>query len=294
MGTNLLIERAVLPLKVLWADDDPDDLAGERRHLRYRGHSVEISEDFESTATLLTREEFDVLILDQRMPWEGRTAIHAGSSLLLQLRDGKLGELNRDIQFVFVTASPDWVDECAVPIRDLPECLGVAEKGDNVVDSLDEWLDQVGPRVAGVDAADPPEDYGKYQGAFQPVDDDGGEAAEGRRVLVEEWAGTVIDVKAETFLARLMRRDDTAPEHEATLPHEFVSDASRPLIEEGATFTWTISIEEGAGGERATISQIRFDEQPAITQAEIDEAMREAAKAREAREASHPGEEAGA
>jgi CheY-like chemotaxis protein len=294
MNTLLLVEKAARPLKVLWADDDPDDLAGERRHLRRRGHSVETSEDFESTAACLIKHEFDVLILDQRMPWQGRTAINAGSSLLLQLRDGGLGDLNRNIPFLFVTASPDWVDDCEVPIRDLPECLGVAEKGDNVVDSLDEWLDQVEPRVTRVDPADPAEDYGEYQGSFQPPDDDGGQASERREILVEDWAGSVIDVNSETFLARLARLDDTVPEHEATLPHEFVSEANRPLIEEGATFTWTIRIEEDAAAERFTVSQLRFDEQPAITQAEIDEAMREATQAREAREAQQRREEAGA
>jgi CheY-like chemotaxis protein len=291
MNMGLLIEKAAQPLKVLWADDDPDDLAGERRHLHHRGHSVETSEDFESTAACLTQHEFDVLILDQRMPWEGRTEFNAGSSLLLQLRDGEFGERNRDISFLFVTASPDWVDECEVPIRDLPECLGVAEKGDNVVDSLDEWLDQVKPRAARLDLADSPEDYGKYQGAFRPPEDEGSQSAEHHQVLVEEWAGTVLDVDAETFLARLARIDDGAPEHEARLPHEFVSGASRPLIEEGATFTWTIKIEEDAAGERLTVSQLRFDEKPEITQAQIDEAMWEA---REAREAQQGRENAGA
>lgn len=284
MSTVLLVEKAARPLKVLWADDDPDDLVGERRHLSSRGHSVRVSEDFESTASLLLEEEFDVLILDQRMPKEGRETYDAGSSLVLQLRAGELGELNKGISFVFVTASPDWIDECRVPIRDLSECLGIAEKGDNIVDSLDRWLDEVEPRVAGADIGDSLEDYGQYLGAFHAGEHEGGQEAERRPILTEEWAGTVIDIGEETFLVRLAALEDTLPEHEATLPHEFVSAADRPLVEEGATFTWTMSIEEDAAGERVTLSQVRFEEPPTMTQEEIEAALQEAIEARMRRE----------
>src|ERR1051325_5609440 len=109
----------VAPRKILWADDDPKDIEGVPRFLRFQGHTVVSTVDFETTAELLAKERFDLLVVDQQMPRGGRRTDDAGSQLVQALALGEFGDLNIGIPFMFITASEEWVSNSDIQIEDI-------------------------------------------------------------------------------------------------------------------------------------------------------------------------------
>jgi hypothetical protein len=81
--------------------------------------------------------------------------------------------------------------------------------------------------------------------------------------LLQEWEGTVTEVKDESFVCDLV--DITAghsiPEEIAELPIDEISEDDRDLLRPGALFRWTIGYYE-AGGVRRKTSQVQFRRLP--------------------------------
>jgi hypothetical protein len=91
------------------------------------------------------------------------------------------------------------------------------------------------------------------------------------------WEGHVVDVKDDSFTARL---DDlmTGTHDQAEF---FVSDLSnfdRSLLAPGAVFYWTIGYKVAPGGQRSRDSQIRFRRLPKWSHREIERIRKEAAE----------------
>lgn len=286
MNTGTLIQAPAVELRVLWADDDPSDLVGERRELEWRGHTVVSTVDFESTSNALTNESFDLLILDQQMPKGGRKADDAGSRLVMLLMQGEFGERNVGIPFLFITASAEWVLNCKIDVTGLTECLGIEEKGDDLIGPLEECL----AKISATDDDWRNDEDGHPQSSLEKDDGERGDGETGdsdpesvAEVRTEEWKGVVLDVGDDAFRARLTLVGAPAPDHEAKLPLDVVSDRDRAMVVEGVTFLWTIGLQDTAG-ERATVSRIRLDEQPAISQEEIDDVLAHAAERKRQRD----------
>lgn len=288
MNMGTLTRAPANQLRILWADDDPSDLIGERGELEWRGHVVVSTVDFESTAKALTDESFDLLILDQQMPEGGRKADDAGSRLVMLLVQGEFGDRNIGIPFMFITASAEWVLNCDIDVTGYPAYWGIEEKGDDLIAPLENC-------VAKICATSTADDRGHDAegGRAARNDEEDGERGDGEaggsdptsvtEVRTEEWKGVVLDVGDAEFRARLTLAGSSVPDHEARLPLAVVSDHDRARVVEGATFLWTISLQETAG-ERSTMSRIRFDEQPAISQEEVDEALAHAAERKRQRD----------
>jgi CheY-like chemotaxis protein len=102
--------QATGALRILSVEDEPDTLAGPLDSLDLAGHQIERAEDLITARQFLTDEPFDLLLVDQRLGGSGEL-LEAGSRLVTWLKEGELGELNRKIEFLFVTGSDQWVDE---------------------------------------------------------------------------------------------------------------------------------------------------------------------------------------
>jgi CheY-like chemotaxis protein len=284
MGMGLLVKAPSRRLRILWADDDLKYLQAEHHYLKAQGHVLACTTDFESTASRLASEKFDLLILDQQLPREGRKDIYAGTGLAEMLCAGELGDLNRNVHFLFWTASEAWVEDSGFDVQECLSCLGIEEKGGYLFDALGEYVDKVISLLPAFDSAD---EGVEAEWAVAEGTASASEAPAGEPVLDEEWTGVVLDVGSGTFHSRLSSVGDPLPDHEATLPLELVSGAEQELIEEGATFRWAMAIEERGSGERVATSWVRFDEVPEISQEDVDEAFRLAREKRERREGAH-------
>jgi hypothetical protein len=87
--------------------------------------------------------------------------------------------------------------------------------------------------------------------------------------LLQQWEGTVTQVKAREFTADL--RDLTCPQNpveEATFATEEVSIPDLPLLECGAAFYWSIGYKT-SNGQKERVSQIRFRRLPVWTEREL-------------------------
>lgn len=70
-------ERAERPLTVLVADDEELIQRALSRLLSGRGHAVHTASDAYEAAALLERLRFDVVVVDRRMPGDGRSVLRA-------------------------------------------------------------------------------------------------------------------------------------------------------------------------------------------------------------------------
>jgi CheY-like chemotaxis protein len=105
---------AVATLRILSVEDEPETIAGNLDQLELDGHFVARVETIDEAEESLAGHEFNFLILDQRAPWHGRFDFNGGSTLVRRLKEGAYGERNRDVAFVFVVGSVDWVNEAEV------------------------------------------------------------------------------------------------------------------------------------------------------------------------------------
>lgn len=80
----------------------------------------------------------------------------------------------------------------------------------------------------------------------------------------------MLQVSAETFVARVVDQTGDHPEEEIELPKDDLSPFEIDLLEEGAVFYWTIGYRQRLPrGQRERISRIRLRRLPAWSRAEL-------------------------
>jgi hypothetical protein len=95
---------------------------------------------------------------------------------------------------------------------------------------------------------------------------------------LQEWEGYVLDIRADTFTARLA--DVTAgsklEEEIAEFPLADLSDDDRQLLAIGAIFRWVIGYQRSPAGTKRRVSQVTFRRLPAWTKSELKQANKRA------------------
>lgn len=129
-------------MRILSLEDEPQTLDGPLAVLEFDGHRVTRVENVEQAQACLRKDAFDLLIVDQRVPRDGRLQDEGGSALVYELKRGELGELNRRAAFLFVTGSRAWVGEEGVAA--LEGFMGIELKGGDLSRQLRERLSRLG------------------------------------------------------------------------------------------------------------------------------------------------------
>lgn len=93
---------------------------------------------------------------------------------------------------------------------------------------------------------------------------------------LQEFEGTVLELTADSIVARLMDRTNPGLEEEAEIPLAEVRFEERELVRPGAVFRWTIGDQQGTDGRRTRVSTIRFQRLPSWTCREVGEAKKAA------------------
>jgi len=102
-----------------------------------------------------------------------------------------------------------------------------------------------------------------------------------RFISLQKWEGAVLEVKEDSFFARLVDLTDSNIDEEAEFSIEELSPEDRPLIKPGAIFYWNIGYLDKRSGQRIHASLIRFRRLPAWTSKEIQQVQEEAARLQE-------------
>ena len=139
-------------LRILSLEDEPETIEGSLSYLELSGHAVTRVESIERAEEELRGRAFDLVIVDQRLPRGDRPDYEGGSSLILELKGGGLGELNQSAAFVFVTASQAWIQEDEVSALD--GYMGIEVKGGDLSRHLEEKIVRLRDRGQ---ANEPPE-----------------------------------------------------------------------------------------------------------------------------------------
>lgn len=100
-------------------------------------------------------------------------------------------------------------------------------------------------------------------------------------VLMQKWEGVVLEIKKDSFIARLVDLMRKGVEEEAELLIDEVSSEDRKLIKPGVIFYWNIGYLDSLSGQRTRSSIIRFRRLPAWNKKEIEKAESEATLIRE-------------
>jgi CheY-like chemotaxis protein len=107
-----VLEAPPVGLRILSVEDERSTVDGLLDTLNLDGHDIQLAEDVAAAQERLSTQEYDLLIADQRLgppPF-----FEAGVDLVCALKEGAFGELNRNVPFVFVTGSEEWVERGAV------------------------------------------------------------------------------------------------------------------------------------------------------------------------------------
>lgn len=104
---------------------------------------------------------------------------------------------------------------------------------------------------------------------------------ENRFICLQKWQGVVIEVRTDSFIARLYDLNNKANEEEAELPIAEISDGDRELVKPGAVFYWSIGYLEIKTGQRIRASLTRFRRLPAWRKKDLELAQVEAEKMKE-------------
>ena len=99
---------------------------------------------------------------------------------------------------------------------------------------------------------------------------------------LQKWEGVVLEVKEDSFLARLIDLTEEGPDEEAEFPLEEVPGGDKQLIKPGAIFYWNIGYHDTSSGQRIRSSMIRFRRLPVWQKTEIDDTKRKAKQLRNA------------
>lgn len=95
---------------------------------------------------------------------------------------------------------------------------------------------------------------------------------------LQEWEGYVIEVKKETFTARLIdiTAKDTFEQESAEFAKSDLTDDDLELLRPGAIFRWLIGYARSKGGTKKSVSDIVFRRMPMMTKAEIEKSIERA------------------
>ena len=97
---------------------------------------------------------------------------------------------------------------------------------------------------------------------------------------LQKWEGTVIRVKKDYFLAKLVDLTEPGPDEQAKIPFDEISHSDFDLVVPGAIFYWSIGYKDESNGQRERTSIIRFRRLPTWSQSEIKEAEKKAQEIR--------------
>jgi CheY-like chemotaxis protein len=91
---------------VLAIEDEDETIIGILSEFELRGYEVQISNSVSDAKNKLNVTSFGFLLIDLRLPIDDRKAASdvAGLNLLLELRRGDHGELNKNTPYAFVSA----------------------------------------------------------------------------------------------------------------------------------------------------------------------------------------------
>lgn len=95
-------------------------------------------------------------------------------------------------------------------------------------------------------------------------------------ISLQKWEGAVLEIKKDSFMARLIDLTKESPYETAEIPLEEVSEDDRDLLKEGAVFYWNIGYLNKTCGQKERVSLIRFRRLPSWSKEEIDAAKCEA------------------
>ena len=95
--------------------------------------------------------------------------------------------------------------------------------------------------------------------------------------VLQKFAGCVLAVKSDSFVARLLDKTNSGPEEEAEIPLAEVMPGDRGLVKPGATFYWVIGYRREAHGQVSRSSVIRFQRVPSWSAEEVEQAKQAAA-----------------
>lgn len=96
-------------------------------------------------------------------------------------------------------------------------------------------------------------------------------------ITLQRFEGTVLAMRDDVFLARIIDKTARQPDEEAEIPIEEVMPGDRELVKPGAVFYWVIGYERKSYGQQTRASVIRFRRLPVWSDMDIERA-RSAAK----------------
>lgn len=93
--------------------------------------------------------------------------------------------------------------------------------------------------------------------------------------LLQQWEGTVAEVRSDEFVATLRDLEDPGDPArlEAVFGREEVAGGDEHLLMEGAVFVWTIGRKKSPWGQIENVDFIRFLRLPAWTRRELQQAQ---------------------
>jgi hypothetical protein len=97
-------------------------------------------------------------------------------------------------------------------------------------------------------------------------------------VSLQKWQGAVLEVKKDSFIAKLTDLTEKGSEEEAEFSLEEVSDDDKNLIVPGGVFYWNIGYQISYQGQQTRASIIRFRRVPVWRKEELDAAKSRAQK----------------
>lgn len=99
-------------------------------------------------------------------------------------------------------------------------------------------------------------------------------------VSLQKWQGIVIEIKKESFIARLKNLTENGIEEQSEILLAEVSEDDKRLLKPGSVFYWNIGYRISSLGQRTRASMLRFQRLPLWTNEEIGRAKKRALKLR--------------
>lgn len=99
-------------------------------------------------------------------------------------------------------------------------------------------------------------------------------------ISLQKWEGVVLELKSDSFIARVYDLTQEGIEEEAEFPYQEVSEEDKSLIKPGAIFYWNISYVTKPNRQRTRESLIYFRRVPLWTKREIEKSIHDAPELR--------------
>lgn len=93
---------------------------------------------------------------------------------------------------------------------------------------------------------------------------------------LQKWEGCVLEVASEFFIARLTDLTEPGTKEDAEIPLSQVPQDDLPLVQPGANFYWNIGRETNSTKRQRTVSELRFQRLPTLTDEDYRQASIEA------------------